>query len=86
MCRNLSGAARRGAGFFSHVIICPAGWRLGTRPDPVRWPRAIIRDQAFGLVRVLDGAGQAVGPWNPRLCPGDAANVMLRDMAMHPRL
>ena len=62
---------------FSHVIICPAGET--PRPDPSD-AAAIIRDQAFGLVRVLDGAGQAVGPWNPRLAP-DTLRVMLRDMA-----
>lgn len=28
-----------------------------------------IRDLAFGLIRVLDDAGQAVGPWNPGLSP-----------------
>ena len=28
-----------------------------------------IRDLSYGLVRVLDGDGKAVGPWNPKLDP-----------------
>ncbi len=28
-----------------------------------------IREMAYGLIRVLDEEGQAVGPWNPRLDP-----------------
>lgn len=56
--------------------------RPGDRPDFSQWsfpeagetPRPRIdsepkelRDMAFGLVRVLDGDGEAHGPWRPRL-------------------
>jgi TPP-dependent pyruvate/acetoin dehydrogenase alpha subunit len=36
---------------------------------------------AYGLVRVLDDEGQAVGPWAPRLSP-DLLRAMLRNMAL----
>jgi 2-oxoisovalerate dehydrogenase E1 component alpha subunit len=36
------------------------------RPDIAVAPREIA-DMAFDLIRVLDGKGQAVGPWNPKL-------------------
>jgi 2-oxoisovalerate dehydrogenase E1 component alpha subunit len=43
-------------------------------PEPGETPRPPIdaaagelRDMAFGLIRVLDGDGDAHGPWNPRL-------------------
>ena len=38
-------------------------------------------DLAYGLVRVLDENGQAVGAWNPRLSP-DLLRRMLRSMAL----
>ena len=56
--------------------------RPGEKPDFSQWrfpepgetqrPRtdasvAELRDMAFGLVRVLDGDGEALGPWKPRL-------------------
>ena len=50
------------------------------RPDPAVAARE-IHDHAFGLIRVLDDAGQAVGPWNPRLSP-ETLRTMLRDMVM----
>lgn len=51
---------------FSHLRLDEAG--SVDRPDPLSEPQA-MRDHAFRLVRVLDDAGQAVGPWNPRLDP-----------------
>ncbi|MDR3513326.1 MAG: 3-methyl-2-oxobutanoate dehydrogenase (2-methylpropanoyl-transferring) subunit alpha [Caulobacteraceae bacterium] len=36
------------------------------RPDIATDPRE-IRDLAYGLIRVLDDHGEAVGPWDPRL-------------------
>ena len=38
-------------------------------------------DLSYGLVRVLDDDGQAVGAWNPRLSP-DMLRRMLRSMAL----
>ena len=29
-----------------------------------------MRDLPYGLIRVLDASGQALGPWDPRLPPG----------------
>lgn len=63
---------------FSHVAILPAG--VTPRPDSVA-PAGEMRDLAYGLVRVLDDEGQAVGPWNPRLTP-DVMRRMLRAMAL----
>ncbi len=40
-----------------------------------------MRDQVYGLVRVLGDDGQAVGPWNPNL-GADTLRKMLRDMAL----
>ncbi len=51
---------------FSHIAIPPAG---STRQPDVLTPGCEMRDMPFGLVRVLDEAGDAVGPWNPRLDP-----------------
>ncbi|WP_294390860.1 thiamine pyrophosphate-dependent enzyme [uncultured Sphingomonas sp.] len=42
---------------------------------------ATMRDHAYGLIRVLDDAGQALGPWDPRLDP-ERLRRMLRDMAL----
>ena len=45
-----------------------------------------MRDHAYGLVRVLDDEGRAVGPWDPRLEPERLVG-MLRHMALtrdHP--
>jgi 2-oxoisovalerate dehydrogenase E1 component alpha subunit len=63
---------------FSHIDVLPAG--VTPRPDTVVKPDA-MRDHAFGLVRVLDDEGQAVGPWDPRLSP-DSLRTILRDMAL----
>jgi 2-oxoisovalerate dehydrogenase E1 component alpha subunit len=63
---------------FSHIDVLPAG--VTPRPDSVT-PVHEMRDMAFGLVRVLDDAGAAVGPWNPMLS-SDAKRRILRDMAL----
>ncbi|HMT43365.1 MAG TPA: thiamine pyrophosphate-dependent enzyme [Chakrabartia sp.] len=63
---------------FSNLLIPEAG--VMARPDPAVAARE-IHDHAFGLIRVLDDAGQAVGPWNPRLSP-ETLRTMLRDMVM----
>ena len=51
---------------FSHLKIDTPG--AVTRPDVGAAP-ADMRDHAFGLIRVLDDNGQAVGPWDPKLDP-----------------
>jgi 2-oxoisovalerate dehydrogenase E1 component alpha subunit len=50
------------------------------RPDSAADP-ATMRDLPFTLIRVLDPAGQAVGPWNPRLAP-DRVRAILRAMML----
>lgn len=51
-----------------------------TRP-PIDADPSTMRDHAYGLVRVLDDDGKAVGPWDPRLEPGRLV-AMLRHMAL----
>lgn len=63
---------------FSDIIVPPAGETR--RPDSAA-DTADIRDLAYGLVRVLDDDGSAVGPWNPRLDP-ETLRRMLRAMAL----
>jgi len=63
---------------FSHLEIPPAG--SAPRPDVAAAPSA-MRDLAYGLVRVLDDDGKAVGPWDPRLDPA-ILRRMLRDMVV----
>jgi 2-oxoisovalerate dehydrogenase E1 component alpha subunit len=63
---------------FAHVEILPAG--ATPKPDSMASPHA-MRDCAYGLVRVLDDEGRAVGPWNPRLSPETLCKI-LRDMAL----
>lgn len=63
---------------FSHIQVTPAGET--SRPDSFAAAHD-LRDMAFDLVRVLDEAGQAVGPWDPRLS-AEALRTMLRDMAL----
>ena len=38
------------------------------RPD-ISTPALQMRELAYGLIRVLDAEGRAVGPWNPRVDP-----------------
>jgi 2-oxoisovalerate dehydrogenase E1 component alpha subunit len=49
---------------FSGLNISPAG--EVRRPDTAAKPRE-VSDLAWLLIRVLDDAGKAVGPWNPKL-------------------
>ena len=49
---------------FSGLVIPEAGTL--PRPD-ISVDAHAIRDFAFGLIRVLDGEGKAVGAWNPHL-------------------
>ncbi len=63
---------------FSHVVIPEAGSLR--RPDTLS-PEAAMRDMPYGLVRVLDEQGGAVGPWNPRLDP-DLLRRGLRAMVL----
>src|ERR1700754_3530724 len=49
---------------FPHIRVPEAG--ATRRPDSVD-AEAAMRDLPFGLVRVLDEGGYAIGPWNPRL-------------------
>jgi 2-oxoisovalerate dehydrogenase E1 component alpha subunit len=61
---------------FSDLRVPPAG--DAPRPD-VAAPAAETHPLTTHLVRVLDDAGRAVGPWDPRLSP-DTLRAMLRDM------
>lgn len=63
---------------FSDVHVPEAG--TARRPDTADKADS-FHELAYTLVRVLDDAGQAVGPWNPRLSP-DALRAMLRSMAL----
>ena len=63
---------------FSEVDVPPAG--SVRRPDTAA-PADSFHELAYTLIRVLDDAGQAVGPWDPRLTP-DTLRKMLRDMAL----
>ena len=51
---------------FGHVVIPDAG--AMRRPDPLD-AEAGLRDMPYGLIRVLDDDGRAVGAWDPRLHP-----------------
>lgn len=63
---------------FSDVDVPPAD--AARRPDTAA-PAASFHDLAYGLIRVLDDGGQAVGSWNPRL-DAEAKRRMLRNMAL----
>jgi 2-oxoisovalerate dehydrogenase E1 component alpha subunit len=63
---------------FSWVSVPPAG--SVPRPDIAVAPHD-IREHAYTLIRVLDEAGAAVGPWNPRLDP-DTLRRGLRAMLL----
>jgi 2-oxoisovalerate dehydrogenase E1 component alpha subunit len=51
---------------FSQLVVPAAG---ATRRPDVLTPEPEMRDMPYGLVRVLDGQGNAVGPWHPHLDP-----------------
>jgi 2-oxoisovalerate dehydrogenase E1 component alpha subunit len=61
---------------FSGLILAEAG--AVARP-PVHAPAETLRDLPWTLIRVLDGQGRAVGPWNPGL---DAETLMAGLKAM----
>jgi 2-oxoisovalerate dehydrogenase E1 component alpha subunit len=53
---------------FSNIRVPPAGQLQ--RPDALA-PAAVLRDLPYGLIRVLNEDGQAVGPWAPNIAPDD---------------
>ncbi|HWK36129.1 3-methyl-2-oxobutanoate dehydrogenase (2-methylpropanoyl-transferring) subunit alpha [Sphingomonas sp.] len=61
---------------FAAVTVPPAG--AARRPDTADKAET-FHELAFGLVRVLDDDGRAVGPWDPRL-DADTLRRMLRYM------
>jgi len=63
---------------FSNVEVPPAG--AARRPDPGDKPET-FHELAYGLVRVLDDEGRAMGSWNPRL-DAETLRTMLRNMAL----
>lgn len=63
---------------FSDLVVPPAG--AARRPDTAE-PADRLHELAYGLVRVLDDDGHAVGPWDPRL-DAEAKRKMLRSMAL----
>ncbi|GAA0530534.1 2-oxoisovalerate dehydrogenase E1 component alpha subunit [Rhizomicrobium palustre] len=63
---------------FSNIIVPPAG--AMDRPPVDAKARDMI-GYAYGLIRVLDENGQAVGQWNPRL-GADVLKKGLRDMML----
>ena len=63
---------------FTHFDIPAAD--AAPRPDEATHPSQ-MRDFAYGLVRVLDEDGHAVGAWDPKL-PADTLLRMLRYMAL----
>jgi len=63
---------------FSWVEVPAAG--AARRPD-VAAPARETHELCYSLIRVLDDAGRAVGPWDPRLSP-DLLRRMLRDMTI----
>ena len=71
---------------FSELVLPAAG--AARRPDEDA-PAAEIRDLAFALIRVMDEAGHAVGPWDPRLAPAlllEALRWMLLTRAFDDRM
>ncbi|WP_299323144.1 3-methyl-2-oxobutanoate dehydrogenase (2-methylpropanoyl-transferring) subunit alpha [Parasphingopyxis sp.] len=63
---------------FSDIVVPPAG---ETRRPDMADHHEDMPDLAYGLVRVLDDEGKAVGPWDPKLDP-DTLRKMLRAMAL----
>jgi 2-oxoisovalerate dehydrogenase E1 component alpha subunit len=51
---------------FAYLELPDAG---ATRCPDVLARESEMRDLPYGLIRILDGGHQAVGPWNPRLSP-----------------
>ncbi len=63
---------------FSYVQLSPAG--AVPRPEINARARDML-SLSVDLVRVLDDAGEAIGPWNPHLDP-DELQVGLRHMML----
>ena len=63
---------------FSDFDIPPAG--AARRPDTAE-AASNFHELSYSLVRVLDGDGRAVGPWDPKL-DADSLRKMLRAMAL----
>lgn len=63
---------------FSDIDVPQAG--VTPRPSEAASP-AEMRDLAYGLIRVLDDEGHAVGPWDPRLS-ADRLRLMLRNLLL----
>jgi len=63
---------------FSHLVIPEAG---ETRKPDVTDSESDMRDLPYGLVRVLDDSGAAIGPWDPGLSP-DVMRKGLRSMLL----
>jgi 2-oxoisovalerate dehydrogenase E1 component alpha subunit len=63
---------------FSHIAIPAAG---SVRKPDVAAPAQETHDLVYTLVRVLDEAGTAVGPWDPKL-DADTLRRILRDMML----
>ncbi len=71
---------------FSGVDISRAG--AVPRPDITADP-STMRDLAYGLIRVLDDHGEAMGPWDPRLSPAtllEGLRAMMLTRAYDDRL
>ncbi len=51
---------------FDHIVVPEAG---ATRRPDVDAPEETMRDLPYGMVRVLDADGRAVGPWAPPADP-----------------
>lgn len=63
---------------FGHLRMDAAG--TVPRPDPMA-DKVDLRDHPFQLIRVLDDAGSANGPWDPRL-PSDQLRAGLEAMML----
>ena len=63
---------------FSQLVVPEAG---ATRRPDVLTPEPEMRDMPYGMVRVLDAQGVAVGPWQPHLEP-EALRRGLRAMLL----
>jgi 2-oxoisovalerate dehydrogenase E1 component alpha subunit len=71
---------------FSYLHVSPAG---AVRRPPVDTTPVETQDLAFGLVRVLDEDGNAVGPWDPKLSPDFLRNglrVMMKTRVFDARM
>ncbi|MGE0311223.1 MAG: 3-methyl-2-oxobutanoate dehydrogenase (2-methylpropanoyl-transferring) subunit alpha [Lautropia sp.] len=66
---------------FSYLHVSPAG---AARRPPIDVSPVATRDLAYLLVRVLDDAGRAVGPWDPKASP-ELLRKGLRAMLMTRR-